>query len=92
MKTWLVVYDIADPRRLQRVAKWMQKFGLRAQKSVFECQLSEARSNELMVGAAKRIDPDVDQIRFYAVPFNVLESQTVYGVPRPDWPEMTEVA
>jgi CRISPR-associated protein Cas2 len=92
MKTWLVVYDIADPRRLQRVAKWMQKYGLRAQKSVFECQLTEAHSVAMMAGAEKRIDPEVDQIRFYAIPFSVLENQTVYGVERPDWPEMTEVA
>ncbi len=32
MKTLLVAYDIADPRRLQRMAKLMQKYGLRAQK------------------------------------------------------------
>ena len=92
MKTWLVVYDIADPRRLQRVAKWMLKYGVRAQKSVFECQLNETHSTEMLAGAERRIDPDVDQIRMYAIPFSVLENQTVYGVARPDWPEMTEVA
>lgn len=36
---YLVIYDIAHPRRLQRVARVMEGFGQRIQKSVFECEL-----------------------------------------------------
>ncbi|GBD36828.1 CRISPR-associated endoribonuclease Cas2 [bacterium HR36] len=32
---FLVAYDIADPRRLQRVARFMERRALRCQKSVF---------------------------------------------------------
>ncbi|MCS7016492.1 MAG: CRISPR-associated endonuclease Cas2 [Gemmatales bacterium] len=32
---FLVAYDIADPRRLQRVARFMERRALRFQKSVF---------------------------------------------------------
>ena len=34
----IVAYDIADPRRLIRVAKIMKDYGLRVQKSVFEVE------------------------------------------------------
>lgn len=32
---FLVAYDIADPKRLRRVARLMEKHGLRLQKSLF---------------------------------------------------------
>ena len=32
----IVAYDIADPKRLQRIAKIMKDYGLRVQKSIFE--------------------------------------------------------
>ena len=43
----LVTYDIADPRRLRRVAKVSEGFGRRVQKSVFECELDERGLNRL---------------------------------------------
>ena len=38
MKHFLVIYDIRDAKRLQRVAKTMVSFGTRVQKSVFEVE------------------------------------------------------
>ena len=38
--TYLVCYDISDPKRLARVHKTMCAFGDRIQYSVFECRLS----------------------------------------------------
>lgn len=37
----LVAYDIRDPRRLRKVAKTCEDFGLRVEYSVFECDLKE---------------------------------------------------
>ena len=45
---YLVVYDIADPRRLRRMAKKAEKFGVRVQKSVFECFLTERERVQLV--------------------------------------------
>jgi CRISPR-associated protein Cas2 len=39
-RLWLVAYDIAEPRRLGKVARDLEKLGARQQKSVFECGLS----------------------------------------------------
>ncbi|HQM85027.1 MAG TPA: CRISPR-associated endonuclease Cas2, partial [bacterium] len=35
-KNRLILYDIRDPKRLLRVAKIMENYGYRVQKSVFE--------------------------------------------------------
>ncbi len=40
MKNWyLVTYDVRDPRRLRRVAKFLEGYGTRLQYSVFRCSL-----------------------------------------------------
>lgn len=36
MKHWLIIYDIREPKRLRKVAKVMESYGIRVQKSVFE--------------------------------------------------------
>jgi len=33
---WIVIYDILDKKRLTKVAKLMESFGMRIQRSVFE--------------------------------------------------------
>lgn len=64
---WLVCYDVADPKRLRRIAKLMQSFGLRAQKSVFECWLSDGKLKELEEKAAGILDESEDDLRFYSL-------------------------
>jgi CRISPR-associated protein Cas2 len=64
METWLVAYDIADPKRLRKVARACEDFGLRKQFSVFFCRLGATE----LVGLRSRlydiIDLDRDQILF----------------------------
>jgi len=40
METYLVAYDICDPKRLRKVALTCEDFGFRRQYSVFICRLS----------------------------------------------------
>mgnify|MGYP001408461485 CR=1 FL=1 len=40
---YLVSYDISHPKRLRRVARAMEGFGVRLQYSVFECALDALR-------------------------------------------------
>ncbi len=44
---YVVVYDITDPRRLYRVARTLNRYGLRVQKSVYECDIDDRRYREL---------------------------------------------
>jgi CRISPR-associated protein Cas2 len=59
-KHWLVIYDICDPRRLRRVAKVMEDYGFRVQKSVFELEASEA----VVAGLRRRINKIIEENDF----------------------------
>ncbi|MCW8797041.1 MAG: CRISPR-associated endonuclease Cas2 [Chlorobium sp.] len=61
----LVSYDICDPKRLQRVAKLMERYGSRVQYSVFECLLTQRQQDALKVKLKKIIMPEEDSVRFY---------------------------
>ncbi len=64
-RLWTVVYDIADPRRLRRVAKIMEGYGERVQLSVFECTLTNDSLAELRRRICMEIDTDADSVRWY---------------------------
>lgn len=64
MELYIVTYDIADPKRLQRVFKTMRNYGDHLQLSVFECQLSRADLVLLKDRLQEIIDPKEDQVLF----------------------------
>ncbi len=64
METFLVAYDIADPKRLRQVARACQDFGHRKQYSVFFCRLSATDLVRLRSRLYDIIDLDRDQILF----------------------------
>lgn len=66
----LVTYDVNTSsehgaRRLRRVAKACQNYGLRVQNSVFECTLDEAKFVVLRDELLSIIDSENDSVRFY---------------------------
>lgn len=61
----VVAYDIADVRRLQRVAKVMKDFGLRVQKSIFEVEMSPAAFTEMRRRTEAVMDPDEDGVKYF---------------------------
>jgi CRISPR-associated protein Cas2 len=63
----LIAYDIADPRRLRRVAIACEDFGIRVQKSLFECWLEEDRFNSLWDRLVSLIDPETDFLAAYVL-------------------------
>lgn len=67
---WLVTYDIADPRRLTRLFKFLKKQGLPVQYSVFLVEVSAVKMATLVVQMAKMIDADADDVRAYRIPDN----------------------
>ncbi len=64
---YLVSYDIADPKRLRRVAKICESFGTRIQYSVFECPLDDLRLEKLKDSLHTTINHDEDQILFISL-------------------------
>ncbi|MCI5121631.1 MAG: CRISPR-associated endonuclease Cas2 [Candidatus Electrothrix sp. AUS4] len=61
----VVCFDIRNPKRLYRVARELGNFGVRVQKSIFECHLEQDQLEELQRRLAKWIDADSDQVRYY---------------------------
>lgn len=66
--SWLVTYDIADPRRLSRLFKFLKKHGIPVQYSVFLVEASAAKMGNLIVQIAKMVDQDADDVRAYRLP------------------------
>lgn len=69
----LIAYDIATAdkagqRRLQRVAKVCEGFGIRVQNSVFECRISGAAHQTLVNRLLEVIEPVEDQVTLYQFP------------------------
>lgn len=61
-RRYLIAYDIADPRRLQRVIKLMEGYGTRLQYSVFLCDLSRAELVTWRLGLDKLIELGEDSV------------------------------
>lgn len=64
---YLVCYDIADRRRLARVARLMEGYGERVQESVFECLLDEGRFRALIREVERELDIEHDHVRYYTL-------------------------
>lgn len=67
-RAWLVGYDITSPKRLRRVAAWLEKHAVRVQWSLFFAVWTEAEFAEVWRGIAARIDPRRDDVRAWPVP------------------------
>ena len=57
--------DLAGRRRLRRVAKACQDFGIRVQNSVFECNVDPAQWTLLKSRLLDIHEPASDSLRFY---------------------------
>jgi len=81
MSHWLVIYDIRDEKRLHQVARVMEGFGIRVQKSVFELEVGIGVINELRKQLQKIIT-DEDYIVYFEVCEVDWQKREKYGVGR----------
>lgn len=63
----IVAYDITDPRRLAKVAKVCEDYGVRVQYSVFECRLEADQFQAFWETIKKRINPEEDRLIAYRI-------------------------
>lgn len=76
----VVSYDISNPKRLRKVAKIMESFGVRVQFSVFEVKLDPNDVVKMKRRLDKVIKPDEDQVRFYKLCQNCQNGLEIMGV------------
>jgi CRISPR-associated protein Cas2 len=64
MDSWLVAYDICDPKRLRKVAQACEDYGFRRQYSVFLCRLTATDLVRLKSRLYDIINLQEDQVMF----------------------------
>ena len=80
----LVSYDVntadaAGRRRLRRIAKVCEDWGIRVQNSVFECSIDWTQWLSLKAKLEEICDPEVDSLRYYNLGNNYQNKVVHYG-------------
>ena len=84
----LVTYDVstvekAGQRRLRRVAQACEDYGVRVQKSVFECQVGQTEWVSLRDRLLREIKTNADSLRFYFLDEKAVQRIEHHGVDKP---------
>ena len=84
----LITYDVstmekAGQRRLRRVARACKDYGVRVQKSVFECQVGQAEWASLRDRLLREIKPEEDSLRFYYLDEKAVQRIEHHGIEKP---------
>ena len=80
----LVSYDVstvtaAGRRRLRRIAKACENWGIRVQNSVFECHVDWTQWVTLKADLESICDPEMDSLRYYNLGNGYKEKVEHYG-------------
>lgn len=68
----IISYDIANPKRLQRIHRILKKIAIPLQYSVFYTRMSDRQREKLIVLLQHKINPKQDDIRIYPLSRNYL--------------------
>ncbi|QKD83383.1 CRISPR-associated endonuclease Cas2 [Thermoleptolyngbya sichuanensis A183] len=82
----LVVYDIPDDKRRQKLATFLEGHGRRVQYSVFECFISLADMKKLHEKVKRQVKPAEDNVRFYWIAADSLPKALTIGSSPPEPP------
>jgi CRISPR-associated protein Cas2 len=88
MRTYLFTYDVSTEdkegqKRLRKVAQACLDYGIRVQKSIFECSLSEKHYTQLLGKLLDCIDQEKDSLRIYRLTDPAEKNVEAYGL-KPD--------
>jgi len=62
---WIVAYDIRDPKRLQRVWRYLHKEGMRLQYSIYLLRGNSQEVQKVVLKLKELIDQRMDDVRIY---------------------------
>lgn len=84
----LITYDVATvekagQRRLRRVARACEDYGVRAQKSVFECHVGHKEWVSLRDRLLREIKAEEDSLRFYYLDEKAVQRIEHHGAAKP---------
>ena len=81
-KNYLISYDIANPKRLQKIHRLISRQALRLQYSVYHIQCNKIQLNRLIQDIENRIHPKEDDVRIY--PISSCQQIEWFNQPKPD--------
>jgi CRISPR-associated protein Cas2 len=64
---YVICFDVHEDKRLRQISNEMENFGIRVQRSVFECHLETAQLQELQRRLGDLMEPTEDQVRYYSL-------------------------
>ena len=84
----LIAYDVSTAnklgqKRLRRVARACEDYGVRVQKSLFECQVCKAEWAVLRNRLLKAVDLKQDSLRFYYLDKDARKKTEHHGIKEP---------
>ena len=84
----LIAYDVSTidkpgQKRLRRVARACEDYGVRVQKSLFECQVGNPEWATLRNRLLQEIDPKQDSLRIYHLDEDARERTEHHGFKEP---------
>ncbi len=84
----LIAYDVsttgrAGQKRLRRVARACEDYGVRAQKSLFECRVGKTEWAMLKSRLLQEIDPKKDSLRIYYLDEDARNKTEHHGLKEP---------
>ena len=63
----LITYDITEPKRLKNLRGFLKEFGLRTQKSVFECDIDADALKRIRAYCRDNLEIVSDSVRIYKI-------------------------
>ena len=63
----LITYDITEPKRLNDLRRFLKEFGLRTQKSVFECDIDDEALKRIRAYCRDNLDIAKVSVRIYKI-------------------------
>ena len=83
---YVVAYDIADDDRRQRVARYLEGWGRRVEKSVFECDVSRGQVREIAAHLRSLLVLREDRCHIYRLCAECTRHRVVIGEDlEPSW-------
>ena len=84
----LIAYDVSTvdksgQKRLRRVARACEDYGVRVQKSLFECLVGKTEWAALKIRLLQEIDPEQDSLRFYHLDEDAGNKAEHHGIKEP---------
>ena len=86
-ETYLIAYDIRHPVRLRKLAKIVQDYGLRMQKSVFEAEMTPSELQSMKKRMQGVIEPKEDGIKIFRLCQSCEAKRTGAGLGKPALPD-----